>query len=172
MKQAGTTIGGTDSGAAEIWANFIAGTQAWLESAFEELFKPLLDANGYTDRYVRIRFKRPAAKRLEEVREQLKIGIAAGKLTTTEIRRNLTELDLDDTTPELIAELDAVPEVPGLTAPTQRAAGAQDEDLLAAKNAQEETSAEERAARDLERKLKMIDDRAAAALKKIIGASS
>ena len=170
MKQAGTTIGGTDSGAAEIWANFIAGTQAWLESAFEELFKPLLAANGYEDRYVRIRFKRPSAKRMEEVREQLKIGIAAGKLTTLEIRRNLTELDLDDTTPELIAELDAMPAAPGFAQATI-GQGTPNEDLLAAENVQEETGAEEKAARELERKLKMIDDRASAALKKIIGAS-
>lgn len=104
--QKGNSMGASDTGAARVWANFIGGTQAWLESAFEDMFKPMLAANGYENRFVRIRFKRPELDRSAEVREQIKVGIEGKAITTEEIRDNLVELNLKDTDDEIIKKLE------------------------------------------------------------------
>jgi len=103
--QKGNSIGASDQGAARIWANFVAGTQSWVECAFEEFFKPVLEANGYENRYVRIELKRPELDRSSEIREQIKVGIEGKALTTEEIRDNLSELTLKETDEKLLAML-------------------------------------------------------------------
>jgi hypothetical protein len=110
--QKGNSMGASDKGAAQIWANYIGGTQAWIEEAFEDFFKPLLTANGYEDYNVRIELKRPNIDRSAEMREQVKIGIEGKAITKEEIRRNLSELELDEYTPELEMQVkDQYPEI-------------------------------------------------------------
>ena len=105
LAKSGPSIGGSDDNAAQIWANFIGGTQAWIEDAFEEIFAPLLVANGYEDKYIRIQLKRPTVTRSAEKREQIKTGIEGKSITVDEIRDNLDELRLKETTDEVLAEL-------------------------------------------------------------------
>lgn len=107
LRKEGSSIGGTDMAMMAVWNNFIAGTQAWLEYAYEEMLNPVLKANGYNERYVRIRLKRPQLDRATERREQVKIGILGKALLPEEIRKNLTELDLPDLDDELRSRLDA-----------------------------------------------------------------
>jgi len=103
--QKGNSMGASDQGAARIWANYIAGTQSWIEGAYEEFFQPLLTANGYDNLYVRIRLKRPELDRSSEIREQIKVGIEGKAITTEEIRDNLSELVLKDTDDALLTML-------------------------------------------------------------------
>ena len=108
-------MGASDKGASQIWANYIGGTQAWIEHAYEEFFKPLLEANGYENRFVKIRLKRPELDRSEEMREQIKVGVEAKAIDKEEIRDNLSELKLKDTTPELLTALDEQYKAPTIT---------------------------------------------------------
>lgn len=113
--QKGNSMGASDKGASQIWANYIAGTQSWIETAYEEFLKPLLTANGHENMCVKIRLKRPELDRSAEIREQIKVGVEAKALTTEEIRDNLSELKLKDTDDEVIAELKeqyAAPAIP------------------------------------------------------------
>jgi len=103
----GTSIGSSDSGASEIWNNYIAGTQAWIEEQYEAFLQPLLTANGYDDVFVRIQLKRPSTDRTGSMLEQLKVGIEGKALLPDDIRRNLPDLDLGEYTPELEAALKA-----------------------------------------------------------------
>lgn len=66
----------------------------------------MLAANGYENRFVRIRFKRPELDRSAEVREQIKVGIEGKAITIEEIRDNLVELNLKDTDDEIIKKLE------------------------------------------------------------------
>jgi hypothetical protein len=104
--QKGNSMGASDKGASQVWANYIGGTQAWIEHVYERFFKPLLEANGYDNRYVKIRLKRPELDRSAEMREQIKIGIEGKAITTAEIRENLSELNLKDTDDEVLKELE------------------------------------------------------------------
>lgn len=92
----GTTIGASDSGALEIWNNYIGGTQSWLERAYENMLQPLLETNGYEGQYVRIRLKRPEINRSESRREQVALAFQAHAITTEEIRDNLKDLELKE----------------------------------------------------------------------------
>ena len=105
QKSTGTSIGGSDSGAAEIWANFIGGTQSWIEEAYEALLQPYLDVNGYEGLYVKIRLKRPDINRSEERRLQVVAAVASKAITVEEVRDNLTELNLKEWTPEIEAQI-------------------------------------------------------------------
>ena len=106
LKKGDNQIGASDKGAAQIWANYIGGQQAWIEEAFEDIFKPLMDANGYEKKFIRIQLRRPELDRSAEKREQIKIGIEGKALTTAEIRKNLSELELSELTDEIQRELD------------------------------------------------------------------
>jgi len=103
----GTTIGASDSGAMQIWNNFIGGTQAWIEEQYETFLQPLLTANGYDDLNVRIQLTRPELDRSTAIVDQIEVGIKGKALTRGEIRRNLSELTLSELTDEILAELDA-----------------------------------------------------------------
>ena len=106
LKKGDNNIGASDKGAAQIWANFIGGQQAWIEEAFEDIFRPLMDANGYENRFIRIQLRRPELDRSAEKREQIKIGIEGKAITTEEIRRNLSELELSELNDDIKKELE------------------------------------------------------------------
>jgi len=105
LKKTGDTIGGSDTQAGRIWAGFIGGTQSWIEQAYEAMLRPLLDRNGYEDRYIKIRLARPELDRSQERREQVRLGVEAKALTLEEIRDNLSELELSELSPGITAEL-------------------------------------------------------------------
>ena len=107
LQKSGTTIGASDKGASQIWVHYLSAIQAEIEEAHEQFFRPLLEKNGYEDRYVRIQLKRPDLDRSAERREQVKLAADTNAITPEEIRRNLPDLDLDDTTPELLEQLKA-----------------------------------------------------------------
>jgi hypothetical protein len=155
LKQSGgTSIGSSDKGSAQIWANFIGGQQAWIEEAFEEFFKPLLASNGYEDRYVRIQLKRPELDRSAEIREQIETGLRAKAITVEEVRNNLKELELSETTPELqvmLKEQYKSPVAAGLFGNVGELPG------------------EEEAMQKTEARLKEINDRTKAAILKLAG---
>jgi len=155
LKQSGgTSIGSSDKGSAQIWANFIGGQQAWIEEAFEEFFKPLLAANGYEERYVRIQLKRPELDRSAEIREQIETGLRAKAITIEEVRNNLKELELSETTPELqiaLKEQYKSPVAAGLFGNVGELPG------------------EEEAMQKTEARLKEINDRTKAAILKLAG---
>jgi hypothetical protein len=90
----------------QVWNNFIGGTQAWIEYAYEEMMQPVLMANGYNDRYVQIRLKRPSIDRAGVKTEQVKTAISGKAILPSEIRSNLPDLDLPEMTDEIKAELE------------------------------------------------------------------
>lgn len=103
--QKGNSIGASDKGASQIWANYIGGTQSWIETAYEQFLQPVLDANGYEGMSVKIRLKRPELDRSAEMREQIRLGYDSHAILPDEIRDNLNELKLRDTDDKLLAEL-------------------------------------------------------------------
>ena len=69
----------------------------WLEREYNTI----LEMNGYVNHSCHIELKRPIVDKTSAKLEQIKVGIAGKSLTKAEIRNNLTELDLLETTPEL-----------------------------------------------------------------------
>lgn len=105
LQKEGSTIGASDQEAGDIWANFIAGTQSEIEESYEAFFRPLMAANGYEDRYVRIMLKRPTTKRADAVLAAIDKAIQGKAILPREIRKNLEALVLEETTDEVLAEL-------------------------------------------------------------------
>lgn len=108
MQQAnGAGIGSSDSGRMEMWAAYIASLQSLSEHWLEELFDYVLQANGYADYHTHIRLKRPSVDRSALKLQYIQAGVAAKAITTEEVRDNMTDvLELKETTPELIRELE------------------------------------------------------------------
>lgn len=108
MQQAnGAGIGSSDSGRMEMWATYIGSLQSVAERWLEELFDYIHKANGYADYHTHIRLKRPSVDRSALKLQYIQAGVSAKVLTTEEVRDNMTDvLELKETTPELIRELE------------------------------------------------------------------
>ena len=74
----------------------------WLEREYNTI----LEMNGYVNHSCHIELKRPVVDKSSAKMEQIKVGIAGRSLTKVEIRNNLNDLELQETTPELELELE------------------------------------------------------------------
>jgi len=96
-----STLGSSDSTRGQIYADYIRSLQEMSVEWLEREYNIILEMNGYVNHSCHIELKRPTVDKSSAILEQIKVGIAGKSLTKAEIRNNLTELELEDTTPEL-----------------------------------------------------------------------
>ncbi len=96
-------FGASQQSRAQIWRAHIAGQQAWIEKAYEQMLENggLLTANGCPDEWhLEIRFERPAEYDINTRRlSELGLAIQAGVIGRSELRSHLDSLDLQDEIP-------------------------------------------------------------------------
>ena len=96
-----STLGSSDSTRGQVYADYIRSLQEMSVEWLEREYNTILEMNGYVNHSCHIELKRPTVDKTSAKLEQIKVGIAGRSLTKAEIRNNLNDLDLMETTPEL-----------------------------------------------------------------------
>ncbi len=94
-------LGSSDYTRGQVYADYIKSLQEMSVEWLEREYNTILEMNGYVNHSCHIELKRPTVDKTSAKLEQIKVGIAGKSLTKAEIRNNLTELDLLETTQEL-----------------------------------------------------------------------
>ncbi len=96
-----STLGSSDSTRGQVYADYIRSLQEMSVEWLEREYNTILEMNGYVNHSCHIELKRPTIDKSSAKLEQIKVGIAGKSLTKAEIRNNLNDLELQETTPEL-----------------------------------------------------------------------
>ena len=96
-----STLGSSDSTRGQVYADYIRSLQEMSVEWLEREYNTILEMNGYVNHSCHIELKRLTIDKSSAKLEQIKVGIAGRSLTKAEIRNNLNDLELQETTPEL-----------------------------------------------------------------------
>lgn len=94
-------LGTSDYTRGQVYADYIKSLQEMSVEWLEREYNTILEMNGYVNHSCHIELKRPTVDKSSAKMEQIKVGIAGRSLTKAEIRNNLNDLELQETTPEL-----------------------------------------------------------------------
>jgi hypothetical protein len=96
FKKEGDTLGGNAGAEKDLTDLYISGQHSWVEDAFEPLFDPYFEANGFEGYELQIHIGRTAATLGAAERAMAEIGFATRTLSPNEIREKLGTMPLTD----------------------------------------------------------------------------
>jgi hypothetical protein len=108
LQKEGNSIGGSDSGSADMIKNMIEATLSREEQGLgEKLLQMWLDANGFAGYSAECRFPRPQTRNDAQTLAELAEANKNGQISRMEAREKYPNLDLPELTPEEEAKMDA-----------------------------------------------------------------
>lgn len=107
IQKEGTLIGGSSGPEYDLYMSYIQGQQAWIESSFEVVLQPYLDANGYEGYTIEVDIPEPSIDKSELWLKVVDTGFATQSMTVNERRQVLakTGAELEELSPEQAAAM-------------------------------------------------------------------
>jgi len=96
--KSGQILGGSRSGAIELFQDYIQGVHRWLESEFNRILARYLEVNGYGGWRARIMYPMRGEDKSDVMLQQAMAGARLGVLDFNEVRERLEAVDVDDDT--------------------------------------------------------------------------
>jgi hypothetical protein len=91
----GTLIGGSSGPEFDLYMSYIQGQQSWVESAFESILSPYLDANGWSGCSVVVDIPEPSPDRTEQWLSVVKTGYETKTMSMDERREALSRCGIE-----------------------------------------------------------------------------